>query len=50
MLPVSFDIAGIRVRHNGRLSSLFTAICKVSQSARYKSAPNHVCKDVDICR
>lgn len=50
MLPVSFDIAGIRVRRNFRKSSLFTAICKISQSARYDSAPNHVCKDVDVSR
>jgi hypothetical protein len=49
-LPVSFDIVGIRVRRNFRKSSLFTAIYKISQSARYDSAPNHVCKDVYISR
>jgi hypothetical protein len=48
MLPVSFDIARIRFRCHFRKSSLFTAICKISHTARYDSAPNHVCKDVDI--
>jgi hypothetical protein len=50
MLPASFDIAGIRVRRISRKSSLFTAICKISQSARYDSAPNRVYKEVDISR
>lgn len=50
MLSVSFDIAGIRVRHNFSMSSLFTAICKISQSAKYESAHNHIRKDVDISR
>ena len=45
------DITGIRgLPRKFRNSSLFTANCKTSPSARCVSAANRLCKDVDIFR
>jgi hypothetical protein len=49
--PSLLDTTGIRVpSHNVRNSSLFTATCKNSPTARYVMAANRVCKDTDIFR
>ena len=49
--PSVLDISGVRdFPRNFRNSSPLTPIFKNSPSARYVSAANHVCEDVDILR
>ena len=49
--PSVLDITGMRGLHrNFRNSSLFTATCKTSQSAKRISAANHLCNNEGIVR
>jgi ornithine cyclodeaminase/alanine dehydrogenase-like protein (mu-crystallin family) len=49
--PSLLDTTGIRVSsRNVRNSSLFTATCKSSPTARCVTAANRVCKGTDIFR
>jgi len=49
--PSVLDISGVRdFPRNFRHSSPFTANFENSPPARYVSAVNHVCEDVDILR